>query len=270
MNSPRYAVFGNPIAHSKSPQIHQLFAAQEGVAIEYERLLAEPGCFEQAAADFFAAGGQGANVTVPFKTDAFRWADGLSERAQAAGAVNTLLLQADGRIGGDNTDGAGLLRDITANLQVALAGKRVLLLGAGGAARGVVLPLLEAKPARLVIANRTVAKAQELAAVFGVEAGALDALPAGGFEVVINATSGGLQGEAPAVAGAVLSACELVYDMVYAREATAFMRFAAAAGAARTADGFGMLVEQAAESYALWRGFRPDTRPVLAALRAGL
>ncbi|MDO4693752.1 MAG: shikimate dehydrogenase [Eikenella sp.] len=269
MSAPLYAVFGNPVAHSRSPLIHQMFARQEGAAIRYERILAEPGAFEQAAAGFFAAGGQGANVTVPFKTDACRWADGLSERARAAGAVNTLIKQADGRITGDNTDGAGLLRDITANLQVALAGKRLLLLGAGGAARGVMLPLLQAGPAALTVANRTAGKAQALAEAFGAQACPLADLPAGGFDVVVNATSGGLSGELPALAPAVLSACELAYDMVYAAEPTAFMRFAGQAGARRCADGLGMLVEQAAESYYLWRGFRPDTAPVLAAMRAG-
>lgn len=268
MSAPLYAVFGNPVAHSRSPLIHQMFARQEGTAIRYERILAEPGAFGQAAADFFAAGGQGANVTVPFKTDACHWADSLSDRARAAGAVNTLIKQADGRITGDNTDGAGLLRDITANLQVALAGKRLLLLGAGGAARGVMLPLQQAGPASLTVANRTAGKAQELAEAFGAQACPLADLPAGGFDVVINATSGGLSGELPAIAPAVLSACELAYDMVYAAEPTAFLRFAEQAGARRGADGLGMLVEQAAESYYLWRGFRPDTAPVLAAMRA--
>lgn len=269
MSLPRYAVFGNPVAHSRSPAIHQMFAAQEGAAIAYGRILADPGTFGQAAAAFFAAGGQGANVTVPFKTDARRWADALSERARAAGAVNTLIRQADGRITGDNTDGAGLLRDITANLQLALAGKRLLLLGAGGAARGVVLPLMQAG-ARLTVANRTHAKAEALAADFGVPACPLADLPAGSFDVAVNATSGGLNGDVPALPPAALSACELAYDMVYAPQATAFMRFAAQAGARRCADGLGMLVEQAAESYRLWRGFVPDTTPVLAAMRAAM
>ena len=269
MPAPRYAVFGNPVAHSRSPAIHQMFAAQEGVAIEYERLLAEPGCFAQAAAAFFAAGGAGANVTVPFKTDACAWADSLSERARAAGAANTLIKQANGRIHADNTDGLGLVADIGRNFQVALAGKRILLIGAGGAARGVILPLLECRPASLTIANRTAAKAQELAAIFSIRAAGLGELPAAGFDIIINATSGSLSGQVPTSAPAVFAQCELAYDMAYGRESTAFMRFAAEAGAGRSADGLGMLVEQAAESYRLWRGSSPTTAPVLAALRAG-
>ncbi len=269
MPAPHYAVFGNPVAHSRSPTIHQMFAAQEGAAIEYERLLADPGCFAQAAAAFFAAGGAGANVTVPFKTDACAWAASLSERARAAGAANTLIKQADGRIHADNTDGLGLVADIGRNFQVALAGKRILLIGAGGAARGVILPLLECRPASLTIANRTAAKAQELAAIFGIRAAGLDELPAAGFDIIINATSGSLSGQVPAIAPAVFAQCELAYDMAYGREPTAFMRFAAEAGARQSADGLGMLVEQAAESYRLWRGFSPKTAPVLASLRAG-
>ena len=265
MPAPRYAVFGNPVTHSRSPAIHQMFAAQEGTAIEYERLLAEPGCFAQAAAAFFAAGGAGANVTVPFKTDACA----LSERARAAGAANTLIKQADDRIHADNTDGLGLVADISRNFQVALAGKRILLIGAGGAARGVILPLLECRPASLTIVNRTAAKAQELAAIFGIRAAELGQLPAAGFDIIINATSGNLSGQVPAIAPAVFAQCELAYDMAYGREPTAFMRFAAEAGARQSADGLGMLVEQAAESYRLWRGFSPTTASVLAALRAG-
>ena len=267
MPAPRYAVFGNPVAHSRSPAIHQMFAAQEGMAIEYERLLAEPGCFAQAAAAFFAAGGVGANVTVPFKTDSCAWADSLSERAR--GAANTLIKQANGKIHADNTDGIGLVADISRNFQVALAGKRILIIGAGGAARGVILPLLECRPTSLSIANRTTAKAQELAAIFGIRAAELGQLPAAGFDIIINATSGSLSGQVPAIAPAVFAQCELAYDKAYGREPTAFMRFAAEAGAGRSADGVGMLVEQAAESYRLWRGFSPKTAPVLAALRAG-
>ena len=269
MPAPRYAVLGNPVAHSRSPAIHQMFAAQEGAAIEYERLLAEPGCFAQAAAAFFAAGGMGANVTVPFKTDACAWAGSLSERARAAGAANTLIKQANGRIHADNTDGLGLVADISRNFQVALAGKRILIIGAGGAARGVILPLLEYRPTSLTIANRTAAKAQELAAIFGIRAAELGELPAAGFDIIINATSGSLSGQVPAIAPAVFAQCELAYDMAYGREPTAFMRFAAESGAGCSADGLGMLVEQAAESYRLWRGFSPKTAPVLAALRAG-
>ncbi len=269
MPAPRYAVFGNPIAHSRSPAIHQMFAAQEGAAIEYGRILAEPGRFAEAAAAFFAEGGLGANVTVPFKTDACAWADNLSERARAAGAANTLIKQPNGQIRADNTDGLGLVADIHHHFQVALAGKRILLLGAGGAARGVILPLLECRPAAFTLANRTAAKARELAEAFGIAAAEFGELPAAGFDIVINATSGSLHGQVPAIAGSVFAQCELAYDMAYGREPTAFMRFAQTSGAQRSADGLGMLVEQAAESYRLWRGFSPDTAPVLAALRAG-
>ncbi|MBH5330314.1 shikimate dehydrogenase [Eikenella sp. S3360] len=270
MPAPRYAVFGNPVAHSRSPGIHQMFAAQEGTAIEYERILAEPGRFAESAAAFFAAGGLGANVTVPFKTDACAWADSLSARARAAGAANTLIKQPNGQIHADNTDGLGLVADIRRHFQVALAGKRILLIGAGGAARGVILPLLECRPASLTIANRTAAKARELAEAFGASAAEFAELPAAGFDIAVNATSGSLSGQVPAIAAKVFAQCELAYDMAYGREPTAFMRFAQNAGAQRTADGLGMLVEQAAESYRLWRGFSPDTAPVLSALRAGV
>lgn len=267
MPIPRYAVFGNPIAHSLSPYIHQMFATQEGVSIGYERLLAEPEQFTAAATGFFACGGLGANVTVPFKTDAYDWADSVSERARAAGAANTLLKQEDGSIYADNTDGAGLVADIGRNLQVALAGKRILLLGAGGAARGVILPLLQCRPANLTIANRTAGKAQALADIFGITAFSLSQLAAADFDIIINATSGSLYGEVPAVSADIFSGCELAYDMAYSRKPTVFLRFAQAAGARQTADGLGMLVEQAAQSYLLWRRFTPDTAPVLSALR---
>lgn len=260
---PRYAVFGNPVAHSKSPQIHQRFAAQENAQIEYERILAEPGAFAAAAEKFFAEGGQGANVTVPFKTEAYDWVDERSPRAEAAGAVNTVIPLGGGRFRGDNTDGEGLTGDITGAQGVAVRNKRILVLGAGGAVRGVVPALLAQQPASLTVANRTEAKAQELAARFGVKAAPLDKLPAGAFDIVINGTSGGLGGEIPAVASAVFSACELAYDMVYGAAAQAFLDFARRSGAQKTVDGLGMLVGQAACSYRLWRGFTPDTEAVI-------
>ena len=269
MAADRYAVFGNPIAHSKSPQIHQYFAQQEGVEIEYQRILASENGFVEAAKAWFDAGAKGANVTVPFKLDAYKWADERSERAEAAGAVNTLICMADGRIRGDNTDGVGLVLDITQNHDVKLEGKKVLLLGAGGAARGVMIPLLEQKPHSIVIANRTISKAEELAVHFDVEAAAFDALPPHYFDVVINATSGSLSGAISPVDAEVLAAAELVYDMMYGSEPTPFLRFAKAAGAHNIADGFGMLVAQAAFSYLLWRGFMPDIRPVIALMREG-
>jgi shikimate dehydrogenase len=260
----RYAVFGNPIAHSKSPRIHALFAAQTGQDLRYDALLTPLDGFAAAVREFVAAGGRGANVTVPFKEEAFRLATELTPRARAAGAVNTLSFAA-GAIHGDNTDGAGLVRDLTANLGCSLAGKRILLLGAGGAARGVILPLLEEKPAALHIANRTAAKAEELAVAFGISGGGFDALAGQTFDLVINATSAGLSDATlPLPAGVFAPGC-LAYEMLYGRE-TPFMAQARAARA-RVADGLGMLVEQAAEAFFIWRGVRPDTAPVLAALR---
>jgi len=271
----RYAVFGNPVAHSQSPRIHALFAQQTAQDLRYEALLAPLDGFAAAVQAFAAAGGRGANVTVPFKEEAFRLAQRLTARAQAAGAVNTLVF-ADG-VMGDNTDGAGLVRDLTANLGFAIGGRRVLLLGAGGAARGAILPLLEEKPAALHIANRTADKAQRLADEFAARADAAAAVrPAGGgfealagrsFDLVINATSAGLAAQALPLPAGVFAPGSLAYEMLYGRE-TPFMAQARAAGAARVADGLGMLVEQAAEAFALWRGVRPATGPVLAALRA--
>lgn len=266
----RYAVFGNPIAHSKSPRIHALFAAQTGEDISYEAILAPLDGFAAAVQAFQAAGGKGANVTVPFKEEAFRLATTLTPRARAAGAVNTLSFAEDAILG-DNTDGAGLVRDLQANLGFDLAGRRILLLGAGGAARGVILPLLEAGPASLVIANRTEEKAFRLALEF---AGQTNILPEGcgfaalagrEFDLVINATSTGLSDIALPLPPRLFAPRALAYEMVYGRE-TPFMKTAREQGA-RVADGLGMLVEQAAESFRVWRGVRPATAPVLAALK---
>ena len=269
----RYAVIGNPIAHSKSPQIHAAFARQTGQELSYEALLAPVDGFAQTVADFRAHGGRGLNVTVPFKLEAFALAERHTARAQAAGAVNTLAFGADGILG-DNTDGAGLVRDLTANLDFALAGRRILLLGAGGATRGALLPLLDSRPASLTIANRTVAKADALAALFAARAGdtvldacGFDALAGRRFDLVINATAASLAGELPPLPPGLYAEGALAYDMMYGRDPTRFMRAALADGAARAEDGLGMLVEQAAESFALWRGVRPDSGPVLAALR---
>ncbi|QEY23657.1 shikimate dehydrogenase [Neisseria animalis] len=259
---PRYAVFGNPVAHSKSPQIHQKFAEQENVEIEYERIFAEIGGFDEAARAFFAAGGLGANVTVPFKLDAYRFVDEHSDRALAAGAVNTIIPLGGGRFRGDNSDGVGLVNDIIHAQGVEVAGKNVLLIGAGGAVRGVIPVLLEKNPASIVIANRTDEKAREAAERFGIESLPLAELPAAHFDIVINGTSGGLSGEIPAVAPEVFAQCSLAYDMVYGKDAEPFLQFARSSGAAKTADGLGMLVGQAAFSYSLWRGFEPDIKPV--------
>jgi len=261
----RYAVFGHPIAHSKSPLIHAAFARQTGQDMTYEAILAPKDGFADSVAQFIAAGGRGANVTVPFKEQAFALANRLSPRAQRAGAVNTLMFDADGILG-DNTDGAGLVADLTRNLRCPLAGKRILLLGAGGAARGVIEPLLDEQPAALVIANRTVSRAQELADLFnrGVRACGFDALDTP-FDLIINATAASLAGELPPLSPRVFTAGTLAYDMMYGRD-TPFLAFARAHGAAN-ADGLGMLVEQAAEAFYLWRGVRPDTAAVIASLR---
>ncbi|MDP3842398.1 MAG: shikimate dehydrogenase [Oxalobacteraceae bacterium] len=267
-----YAVIGNPIAHSRSPEIHARFAAQTGQDIDYRRLLAPLDGFAQTVAAFIAAGGKGANVTVPFKLEAFALATRLSARAQAAGAVNTLKFDGD-TIFGDNTDGVGLVADIVCNAGVALAGRRILLLGAGGAARGVILPLLQQAPGELVIANRTAAKAVALAQQFAAEGPILArdfAAVAGSFDIVINATAASLSAALPPIAPSVFGRAGFAYDMMYmmhSKEPTVFMRFAAQHGA-RVRDGLGMLVEQAAESFLLWRGVRPATADVLAQLRA--
>lgn len=267
----KYCVFGNPIAHSKSPVIHTAFAAATGQQLTYEKRLVPLDGFAEAVHAFIAEGGKGANVTVPFKLEACRLATALTVRAQAAGAVNTLLFDEHG-ITGDNTDGAGLVADITVNAGVPITGKRVLLLGAGGAARGAVLPILEHRPAALVIANRTVATAEALVQQFaplggaGVVAACGFADIAGSFDIVINATSASLQADLPPVAPSVFHQGSLALDMMYGQEPTVFMRFAASHGAT-VRDGLGMLVEQAAEAFLGWRGVRPDTAELLARLR---
>ncbi|MDP2809781.1 MAG: shikimate dehydrogenase [Rhodocyclaceae bacterium] len=272
----RYAVFGNPIGHSKSPRIHALFAAQTGQDISYQAILAERGGFVAAVNAFIAAGeepARGANVTVPFKEEAFRLATRRTPRAEAAGAVNTLSFEA-GAIIGDNTDGAGLVRDLKNNLGCDPAGRRILLLGAGGAARGVILPLLLESPAELIIANRTEETAARLAREFARPPGCAGKVKPDGtgfsglagrqFDLIINATSAGLSGAALPLPASVFAPRCVAYEMVYGRE-TPFMNQARAAGA-RVADGLGMLVEQAAEAFFIWRGVRPRTVPILAAL----
>ena len=268
--SDAYAVFGNPIGHSKSPLIHQAFAAQTGQDLTYEAILAPVDDFAGALDAFIAAGGRGANVTVPFKEEAYRRASILTPRASLAGAVNTLRFSSEGIVG-DNTDGVGLLRDITVNLDFGLAGKHILLLGAGGAARGVIGPLLEARPATLVLANRTVAKAHALATHFAAH-GALGVndyagLAGRSFDLVINATSAELKGEALPMPSGIFSPGALAYEMLYGGGERPFGKFARAEGVTRLADGLGMLVEQAAEAFLWWRGVRPDSAPVLAMLR---
>lgn len=263
--SDRYAVFGNPVGHSRSPRIHSLFAAQTGQDIRYEAILAPVDGFAAAVAAFVAVGGRGANVTVPFKEEAFRLATELTPRARSAGAVNTLGFEC-GAILGDNTDGAGLVRDLAANLGIDLRGRRTLILGAGGAARGVIDPLLESGVSVLTIANRTAGRAADLAAGFpGTTASGFAELAGRCFDLVINATSAGLSdAELPLPAG-LFAEGAVAYEMLYGRN-TPFMAQARNAGAV-VADGLGMLVEQAAEAFYVWRGVRPDTGPVLAELR---
>jgi shikimate dehydrogenase len=268
----RYAVIGNPIAHSKSPAIHAAFARQCGQDLSYEAILGPLDGFRAAVEAFRQAGGRGMNVTVPFKLAALELADKPTERARLAGAANTLRFDADG-IFGDNTDGTGLVHDIRDRLGFALRGRRILILGAGGAARGVILPLLEECPAELAIANRSVDKAAALKAQFapfGVLAvGSFGAFAGGNFDLVINATSASLGAESLQLPAGLFTAGALAYDMVYGKGETPFLRDARAQGAARGADGLGMLVAQAAESFYLWRGVRPDTAPVLAMLQGG-
>lgn len=286
--SDQYAVIGHPIAHSRSPAIHSRFAQQTGQDLHYAAILAPLDSFAARVHEFIAAGGRGMNVTVPFKEQAFRLANRLSARAQAAGAVNTLQFSGT-EIYGDNTDGAGLVRDIEHNLGCRIAGRRVLLLGAGGAARGCVLPLLEAQPAHLLIVNRTAAKAEALAQEFtaqlpqtaqaahlsGAGLTALTSLTASpsanptagaAFDLIINATSAGLQDSALEIPSTLFAADCLAYEMVYGRD-TPFMQLARRCGA-HTADGLGMLIEQAAEAFLLWRGIRPQTAELLIEMRS--
>jgi shikimate dehydrogenase len=263
-----YAVIGNPIAHSKSPQIHAEFARQTEQDLTYGRLLAPTDAFIKTVSEFRARGGRGLNVTLPFKSDAHRFATRLSERARAAQAVNTLKFEGDA-IFGDNTDGAGLVNDLARNLGCVVAGARVLLLGAGGAARGVIKPLLEQQPAQLVLTNRTLGKAHLLVQSLGggLEAGTYAALAGRRFDLIVNATSASLAGALPPLPPGVFARGALAYDMMYGLDETPFLAFARAEGAAALADGLGMLVEQAAESFFIWRGVRPDTAPVLKLLR---
>ncbi len=266
----RYAVVGNPIAHSKSPQIHQAFAKQTQQDISYEAILAPLDGFAATVHELIAQGYKGVNVTVPFKFEAFALCDNLSERAFAAGAVNTLTF-ADGKINGDNTDGAGLVNDITHNLGKSLQGKSILLLGAGGAAQGVLLPLLAAQPASLTIANRSLEKAhfmlQKIAAqnpVCNIMVSTYNNLQTE-FDLIINATSTGLSDTALPIQDTIFVKNCLAYDMMYGLE-TPFMRLARINGA-QVSDGLGMLVEQAAEAFYLWRGVRPETAPMIKMMR---
>ncbi len=265
-----YAVVGNPISHSKSPRIHALFAANTRQDMEYTAIQAPVNAFADTVADFFDAGGQGLNVTVPFKQEAWALCQWRSERAQRSGAVNTLWQDEQGRLCGDNTDGAGLVRDLTLNHPISLTGKNLLLLGAGGAARGVLQPLLAQAPATLVIANRTLQKAQDLVDLFpettGVRACHFRDLSEP-FDLIINATSASLAGDLPPLPNGIITPQTFAYDMMYGPHQTPFNQWAQGCGAHQCIDGLGMLVEQAAEAFFLWRKIRPDTASVLALLR---
>lgn len=273
-----YAVFGNPIAHSKSPQIHHAFARQMGMQIDYRRIRCEQDAFTSALRGFFANGGSGCNVTVPFKQQAFESCDHLSAAAALAGAVNTVYPHRESGLCGDNSDGAGLARDLVRNLQCQLAGRHLWILGAGGATRGIIGPLAEHGPASITLINRTLARAQELIARFNLaiplRATSADAIPADSTaDILINATSASLSGTVPAVdaltSARLLTRDSFCYDLAYAAEETPFIEWARRQGVRRTADGIGMLVEQAAVSFQIWTGAQPETRPVIQALAQG-
>ncbi len=269
----RYAVVGHPVAHSRSPFIHGEFARATGQSLEYGRMDVLPENFATEVRAFFAGGGRGVNVTVPHKEAAFALVEATTGRAARAGAVNTIAARPDGSLLGDNTDGAGLVTDLEQNLGLALAGRRILVLGAGGATRGVLAPLLARAPASIAIANRTPERATALAATFAdlgdVVGGAYGEVDGGRWDLVINATSASLAGEVPPVARGAIDGTTACYDMAYAVGDTAFTRLARARGAASAHMGWGMLAEQAAEAFLVWRGVRPATGPVLAALRRG-
>jgi shikimate dehydrogenase len=266
----RYVLFGHPASHSWSPFIHGLFARAQGQPLDYRLVDVVPERFRSVALEFFASGGRGANVTVPHKLAAAELTNGLTPRAQRAGAVNTLALRGGSVLLGDNTDGTGLVADLMNNLGIALKGRRLLLLGAGGAVRGVLAPLLEEGPDVVMIANRTVSRAAELATAFEdlgtLTSGSFEDAGESDWDVVINATSAGLSGQVPPLPESIVRPDSVCYDMSYSRSETPFQRWAAERGVQRSFQGWGMLVEQAAEAYLLWRGVRPDTAPVRGAL----
>ncbi|MDO6747542.1 shikimate dehydrogenase [Gilvimarinus sp. 1_MG-2023] len=265
-----YAVFGNPIAQSKSPVIHRQFCDQTGEDMSYTKQLVDEGQFKQAADDFFAAGGCGLNITSPFKLDAFSYADHLTARAERAGAVNLLIKEPDGKLLGDNSDGIGMVNDML-NLGWEIAGKRILMLGAGGAVRGVLQPLLNQEPESITIANRTLAKAEDLAQGFhdlgNLKTSSFSDLAGKQFDLIINGTSASLRGDLPPLPDGLITDHTACYDMTYAAEPTVFLTWAQHQKAAQLADGLGMLVGQAAESFYAWRHIRPEVVPVITDLR---
>lgn len=267
----RYAVIGYPVSHSKSPRIHRMFAAQTGEALEYSAIEVAPEELSNFVDDFFSQGGAGLNVTLPHKEAVFALAQSLTERAERAGAANTLFLDANGRLCGDNTDGVGLLRDLKNNHRLTLTKKNILLLGAGGAIRGIIAALATEDPASMTIANRTLARAVNLQQQFGellpIEISDYAALQSRDFDFIINGTSLGVHGEVPPLKPDLIGPDCCCYDLMYADRETAFVSWAKAQGAKQAIDGLGMLVEQAAESFFVWRGIRPDTSPVINQLR---
>ena len=273
-NIDRYAVFGNPIAHSKSPLIHSLFAEQTAQKISYTAVLVLPDKFNEAVSTFAKSGGKGINITVPFKIDAWNLATHLSERAKRAGAVNTLTINQDGDYSADNTDGVGLIRDLTTNNMIDICGKSILIIGAGGAVRGTLQPLLEQQPKEIIIANRTKQTAINLAQDFSdlgnIQGIGLDELDTITTDIIINGTSASLHGELPPLPNSLVGSSTFCYDMMYADEPTVFMQWGSDNGAAKVSDGLGMLVEQAAESFSIWRSVQPETKTVIQTIRNSL
>ncbi|GAB1265400.1 shikimate dehydrogenase [Aurantivibrio infirmus] len=266
-----YSVFGSPIIHSRSPEIHRAFAHQTEQDLIYTKQEVRPEEFEQSCNEFFELGGSGLNITLPLKELAFNYVDILSDRAKLAGAVNTIKLESEGKLFGDNTDGHGLVTDMIKNLRWQIEGRRILIFGAGGAVRGVLGPLLEQKPHCIYIANRTEAKAVVLADQFkglgNIFAVNISAIPHDIFDLIINGTSMSLQGEVPAITKDQITAQTCCYDMAYSRKPTAFLNWATTQGLTNVADGVGMLVEQAAESFRIWRGVKPNTQEIIKALK---
>jgi shikimate dehydrogenase len=270
IHSDRYAVVGHPIAHSRSPTIHRLFAEQTDQTMSYEAIDVSPDELENSIRAFFADGGHGLNVTVPHKTDVMALMDKLTPQAKLAGAVNTITLLPDGQLEGDNTDGIGLISDLRDNLHIELIDSSILVLGAGGATRGIIPPLLEQIPAEVVIANRTVDKARGIANAFAdlghLSACGFDDLKDRKFHLIINATSAGLQGELPPFPESIISPDTICYDLAYSMRDTPFIAWAKQHGCTKAYQGWGMLVEQAAESFSIWRDIRPETGSVRAQL----
>jgi shikimate dehydrogenase len=267
----RYAVIGNPIEHSKSPEIHTAFARQTGQSLEFVRLLAPADGFAPALASFTSDQGRGLSVTMPFKQDAFQSVDTRSKRALLARAVNTIKIEQDGTSSGDNTDGVGLINDIRGNLEWPISDQRILILGAGGAVRGILQPLLEELPSDLVVANRTEERAielvEEFASLGNVNATGIGRIE-GTFDLIINATGAGLKGNALDIPNGIVHAETRCYDLTYASTETAFIRWAREQGSIATSDGLGMLVEQAALAFRIWRGVEPNTEPVIKYIRS--